>query len=252
MPRSRRALLRATAVAALFAAPGCGGTDEDVRAALTRAADAAARFDSARLAFDFETRGGGADTRFVGEGTATSDNSRGRLRGRYREGRAPATPIEVILAEGGVTYTRSPDLDEVLPPGKRWLRTQGPASAPSTITTAEFLEFLRADGEVEQVGTETVRGRPATRYRTRVDMRALLQRSPPEAQRRLRGLAQRLPELLLEVWIAGDLPVRYGVDVPTTEQGRVRFVADVLAWGVPIDAGAPPARTVVDERALGG
>jgi hypothetical protein len=55
----------------------------------------------------------------------------------------------------------------------------------------------------------------------------------------------------MKVWVGRDgLPLRVSVALRARD-GSVDMVADVLEYGVPVEAEPPPARRVIEESELG-
>ncbi|MGZ4688335.1 MAG: LppX_LprAFG lipoprotein [Acidimicrobiia bacterium] len=109
------------------------------------------------------------------------------------------------------------------------------------------LDALRGAGDVQKVGTETVRGVATTHYRATVDPKKALDEAPAELRDRVRkGLEMFHGSIPVEVWIDGDGQARkVSMDVDT-KTGRVSTTMEYYDFGVAVNVSAPPADDVFD------
>ncbi|HEV2061347.1 MAG TPA: hypothetical protein VGR12_00730 [Solirubrobacteraceae bacterium] len=197
---------------------------------------------------------GGERMRMEGEGVSAADQSRGRFELDMAIGEQEPKPVEMITADGQM-YMRGAMFDGLIPPGKEWFRV--PDDSPSTMTPAEFVDFLRGTGDVEEVGTEQVRGRKAIHLRGPLDMKELLERTDSPAARQFSQMPQAEElEATIDVWIdeADERVSRMRLEMthPDTT-GSMELSADILEYDVPLEGiDAPPAAKVADGSELGG
>ena len=184
------------------------------------------------------------------------DGDRGRMRVRYVQGGA-AVDMEILLDED-VAWIRSPQLYELLLPGKRRIRTSDPEILGGPTLTPDALgEMLEAAGEVETLRKERMRGVETTHLRGTVDMRELAERADePGAEKFLRNLGGSDAPLPIDIWIGPDRrPVRYHVEIelPRPGGGRAQFAMvdfQVDEYEVPVDTEPPPDAQVTDDSVL--
>ncbi len=169
-----------------------------------------------------------------------------------------------------VLYLRMGLLAQMLPSGKRWIRLDtreigkslgiGVDQMTQYSDPAKILDFLRASGDVEEVGRERLDDVDTTRYRATIDARRLLeeQRGPQGA-----GAARGLDEFLdtigdsaipADVWIDDDnLVRRMAIKMSMPGQSIAADVQlDLSDYGTEISVKAPPAAEVADGAGLLG
>lgn len=183
-------------------------------------------------------------------------------------------PIEIIL-DGTVVYMKFGLLSSVLPGAKPWIKFDVESLASQEgIDLSQFesinqgdpsqiLEYLRAAGSVEEVGTEEVRGVETTRYKGVIDLDQAVELAPADVRDQVRQSIDQLKEqtglteLPVEVWVDGDgLPARIqysfegsiaaaatGTD---TEGFTTIFTMELYDWGTEVTVEPPPASEVTD------
>jgi hypothetical protein len=176
--------------------------------------------------------------------------------------------LELVFADNVVYYHLPPG---TLPGGKDWIKidvealgnsagvdfaqlAQGNQSDP-----AQYLRWLWAVGEdIEELGTETVRGVETTHYRATVDLDRVVEAAEPEVRDATRvwiDLLKKqldLGEVPIDVWVDEDGLVRrieQEYEISGT-QTQIRMELD--DFGIEVDAEAPPADEVIDLGELGG
>jgi hypothetical protein len=245
-------------VALAWPALGCGDDDAGQASSENRTVDrmvaamerAYSTPNRGRLEMRVDTA---ADGRFEATGSYELHRLRARMRGRYAEG---GETIQVeLLMHARTAWMRVPQLDRVLPPGKRWIRTTDPEFIGGpTFTPDLFRQLLEAAGEVERLGRERVLGVTTEHLRATVDLRRLGETGDSEAL--LRSLGGEDVSLPVDVWIGPDgRPVRYHSEVRWPRPGGDReqyAVLDcvVLEYGGPVDLEPPPAAHVTDDSVL--
>jgi hypothetical protein len=111
--------------------------------------------------------------------------------------------IEAIQ-DGTVSYVRFPAMDDQLPAGKSWVRTDESKPGAKQGTDFDFqqltnndprtmLDFLRAaSAEIETVGSEELRGEDTTHYRATIEPREYAKLAPLEKREELQSLVQQM------------------------------------------------------------
>ena len=118
--------------------------------------------------------------------------------------------------------------------------------------------FALADGQVEDLGREQVRGDDTTHFRISADVEALLALADPESAENLRDTTgfPRSGDLPVDLWIGDDGFVRryaYMIDGtadPDSGFEYMELVTEIYDYGEPIEVVAPAADQVTDGEAL--
>jgi hypothetical protein len=259
--RSRRfaALLLAALAALAFAA--CGGGDSggegSSRIALTVTSD---------------VPGQDAPIVFTGEGEFDYEAQKGRFAYDLSDLFAAAgqdfgsEPAEIVI-DGTVIYMKFPALTSLLPGATDWLKfdltTLGQQSGIDLSQLQQLnqgdptaiLEYLRATGEVEEVGTEEVDGVETTHYRATVDVDKAVAQAPEETRDQVQAQIDQLKaagisELPIDVWIGSDgLPRRLAYDITVDVSGQEAHTVlemNLTDYGVDVQIEPPPADQVTD------
>jgi hypothetical protein len=231
-------------ICALIAA-GCGSDDggggDDPLAALDAAAKKTKAAESNRQEFTMEAEASDGEFSATGEATMSADSTRGRM--TFEGDGDFAGRFEAILIDG-VMYMKSDELP--LPAGKEWLATKDPPT--STMSPSEFVEFLRDSGDVENEGTEEIRGQQTTHYSGPLDIRKIAEEGGSELVQRL----NRQPDVEemeneIDIWVGENgLPARMEFEVrpPDGQDGHLKMTTDILEYNVEVDVEHPPPSKV--------
>lgn len=178
----------------------------------------------------------------------------------------PPMSMEQLLVDN-VMYMRSAFFTELLPAGKSWIKMdlaqmgaemgfdfealleQSQGSDP--LAQMEMLQGL--DGEIEELGSELIRGVPTTHYRFTVDAAQAFE-NPAFEGMDLDAVREQLgdQQIPIELWIDRDnlmRRMRYSMDMQDPESGRsltMTFESDFFDFGAEQDVTAPPEAEVVD------
>jgi hypothetical protein len=190
-------------------------------------------------------------------------------------GDADAWKIDV-RQDGDVVYMRFPVLSPALPAGKSWVRMDvREALEGSGFDLAELrdlagddprksLDFLRAaSGEIETVGTETLRGVDTTHYRATLNLADYEKLVPADQREDVRSILGDLidqtgiGEIPVDVWLdefgfVRKFDLSFTATQPgTTDSAEASMIFELYDYGKAVDVGPPPADEVVDASALG-
>jgi hypothetical protein len=266
------------------------GEPVDVRQ-LARAASTSAEASSGRFSFGLEAAMPGADEPFSFSGEGAFDlaserasfsvdmSSFAALLGGLLTGLGAAAGADApdfddaegwridAVRDGSTTYVRFPALAGRLPEGKAWIRSEDGAAASgldglgrlTEVEPRELLKIIReVSGDVETVGSETVRGAETTHYRATLDGTRVPDSVPQAGGEDVRALADQLlsqaglSEIPLDVWIDADgLLRKFQLDVSATQAGasepsRAALTFEIWDVGRPVAIELPPASEVVD------
>jgi hypothetical protein len=258
--------------ALLFAAavlPGCGASSTVDPVA--QAASATTQAGGARMALVVRLAGAGAPAGLTVTAsgffnTSSRDGSMSMdvsgLPASAARSLAAGTHVDMVF-KGTAFYMRSPLLTSRLPGGKHWLKvdlsklTGRLGLSAQQLTSgqsnpAQLLQYLKASGGVTRVGSDTIRGVPATHYRGSIDLRKL-----PAALGQNTKVDQLIAEigssaLPVDVWIDAHHLVRrmqmtFGVKPSgATSPLNVAMTIDVFGFGPTPAVSAPAASDVYD------
>jgi hypothetical protein len=293
VPRRLVYLLVASLVALALAACGGGGDDADTQGGETAAATTTASEESilasvasnaenagsSKVAFTITTQipqqegpitlTGEGEFDYTGQqGTLTYDFS--ELLGTLGQQDA-AEPAEIIL-DGNVFYMKFPLLSGLIPGGKPWIKFDleslagqqgidlGQLQQVNQGDPSQTLDYLRAVGSVEEVGTEEIRGVETTHYRGVIELDKAVELAPEESREQMRQSIEQLKEqtglseLPIEVWVAADgLPAKvqysFSGSLTGTEGGddiSTIFAMELFDWGTDVAIEIPPENEITD------
>jgi hypothetical protein len=262
------------AVAAVSA--GCGGGSTSNALSLDPVAAAATKTQNAgaaRIRFNMAITGPGKVVKVRGtgamDGTSAEMNFKlGPLLGLPRAARSQlgGSMQEVMLEQGGdkVIYMRIPFLASQLPGGQQWVKIDvsklGKSAgvdldrlmSGSQLQPTDLLSALKAEGAtVHKLGSATVDGTAATRYRVTLDMAKVLKSKGLTSPLFGRAAAQ-MKSMNANVWIGSDGLLRRMAFVYAVPQGgpRIAMTMDMYDYGAHVTIAAPPSSQVFDATQL--
>ena len=228
VPMGRRSFLGGVVVAALglTALAGCGSTGQST-ATLTQVTDAAYRSTRGpgfKFSLDMHVSISGHDLAFGGEGALDEKSQQGTMTMNV----SGKTIYEVIKSP--YVYVKAPSGSSA--GGKPWVKlnanvfaqASGFSSAPTSDPT-HMLDLLKASGQVERLGTVTIRGVSSRQYHAIVNLDRYLSKAAP-AQR---ASAQQYAALLKRMTGSSSLPMDVFVDT----HGRVRRLSLQMSFCTP-------------------
>lgn len=260
MPRALPSLL----LAVLLALTACAGPGP--QELLDGAPDALAEAGSSRFEMRVTAVGEGVDSAYTA--TGEQDLDAGTLRMEADLG-LEGTRTETLTV-GNVMYLRSPMFALFTGDEDVWVRVDleesGRAAGLDVDALVEgntgpaaLLQQLRgAADEVEELGSDEVRGVSTTHLRVVVDTERAIEDAPAEAREQLRAFADAsgMPAAYpMEVWIDDDgLPRRLStiVDVRDEARGTVtqQTVLELFDFGIGVRVDEPAGDDVVELREL--
>ena len=169
-----------------------------------------------------------------------------------------------ILQVGDEGYMKMPFFAMLLGAEAEWIKFPADESAsvtgfggPTPGNPAEFLAaFEEANGTVEEVGRETVRGNETTHYLVTFDMADLIPNLTPEQLAEIEAQGPLpIDELPMDLWIGDDgLVYRFamvldGDDIQTAPGeafDNMTMVFEMFDWGTDVVVEPPPPENVID------
>ncbi|MGH2749343.1 MAG: hypothetical protein ACRDK3_00440 [Actinomycetota bacterium] len=242
---------------------GAGGGDRPAGEVLAAAASATQEAGTARIASDqvAEVQGQRLTTTVEGVTDLNSGDSESTI-----ELAVPGQPPQAaqFITAGSVAYIETAAFPGA-PTDVEWISIDFAQLGDEIGVNIEAfrqngagqLGYLGEVGDVEEVGTETVRDAETTHYRFTTDLEALADGGPEELRSSYRQLIELTGarEIPTEVWIDEDDRVRrISTDLEIEQQGRQlsqRSTIEYYEFGVEVDAQAPPAEDTVSITELG-
>jgi hypothetical protein len=161
-----------------------------------------------------------------------------------------------MIETGQTLYMKFDFAQGKLPNGKSWMKLDlGRAEkalgfgsqAPTSYDPSQYLDALRADADVQQVGTDTVQGEQMTHYHANIDV-ARLAHVPAAARARVQSLLKQvgMQTLPVDVWVDSNGYVRRETMAVHAAKMSMSLTADLSAFGSQVTVTPPPASQVFD------
>lgn len=175
---------------------------------------------------------------------------------------ADAGTMEMIV-DGDTTYMKSSLFSMLGDSSKPWMKMdtadQGSVTSGTPSDPRAFLDYLKSTGsEIEELGTEEVRGVATTHIRTVLDTEEIMANAPAEdqadMQKQLDELGGSFPQIPLEAWVGEDGMVRrisMDFDFSTIDDAdlggaSMTITIEMYDFGKPVDIKIPDASQVSD------
>jgi hypothetical protein len=277
-----RVLAAAAAVPAVAVLAACGGGSLSADP-IAKAANKTANVKSYRVSTTttMELPNNSRNVTFRGTGAYDPNGRRGRLDLDLSELDQVLGPqgspynlghVQMIM-NGTSMYMRIPFLKQIQPSLKPWVKIDLERAAQSQgLDFSSFLQFggggdptqtlqyLRAAGKVEKVGTETIRGARTTHYKAVVDLRKVADKAPAKNRDALRRSVDRViattgqKTIPVEIWIDEDGLVRretYREQLLVQDsKTQLSSSIDLYDFGAPVAAPVPSKSLVTDLSGL--
>jgi outer membrane lipoprotein-sorting protein len=259
------AVLAATLVA--LAAAACGAGDGAAEA-LADAGAATREVDTMRVRATGTVAAGADSIAFEGTGAADNRSQRSSMRMTTPNPAGGGVINVAVVMDGTTMYMRMPGLL----PGNPWLsmdlQKAGEESGVDVESLLQLgqqndptraLDYLRAVGTVEELGTESVRGVETTRYVTELDFTHyadVVEADNRAAAKALRALVEDSGGSLvmpIEVWVDEEgLVRRQSFEQEIPDGGTMKMSMELYDFGAAVDIEVPAAKDVVSIDELGG
>jgi hypothetical protein len=258
------------ACAVLPFAAGCGAQDS-VENAVDPVAQAATKTTAAgtvQIEMTGKVSAAGQEIALDGIGFIDLKAKRGAMEMTTTMPGLGTVRIDEVL-DGLVLYMRSDALTARLPGGKRWVkldlaalgRQQGVDVAQlqqlgGGSDPTQFLTYLKHSGDVENLGSDTIKGTPTTHYRATIDFDKVAANAGDAAAsvRQLEQLTGR-KAMPSDIWVDSDGRVRrQTIDYSVTQPAAMsmQLTVDFERFGVPVHVHAPDASDTTDLTDLVG
>jgi hypothetical protein len=259
----------------------CGGSagDATARADVAGAASKTAAVKSYRTTIKTKMKlpNTSQEVTFTGDGIFDPKGRRGRMtldlsqlkQLQAQNGSPYSFGFAQLVMSGSDMYMRIPFLKEIEPSLKPWVKVNvdegGRAGGIDFSSFLQFgqggnptqaLEYLRAAGKVEKVGSDEIRGEQTTHYTAKVDLTKVANAAPAKNRESLRRAVNRVITLTgqrtipVEIWIGKDgLVRREAYDEKLRLGGATTTLSSSLElydFGTKVIAPLPPAADVTD------
>jgi hypothetical protein len=258
----------ATALAGVlvWSATGCG-TDTVGGEQLARAADTSGRTTGFKVGLEGTVGSQQGDIDMTGSGVMDMKGQRGELTFDVA-----GQEIRQVM-DRFVMYMQAPSFEGVLEDGEKWAKIDlgrasrefgvdlGAVQNPGSGDPRQMFAQLKAmSGDIEEVGTEEVRGVETTHYSGDVEIDNLHKALPPDRQAAARKSIERAKEVgglkdyPLDVWIDDDdqvrrMRIRMEME-PRQQKVTFDFTMDFFDYGTRVDIDIPPEDEVRDVTQL--
>lgn len=205
----------------------------------------------------------------------------GALMGAAGADAPKASDLRMDMVMDGLTmYMRMPLLAGELPPGKTWVSmdvakvaSTGGVDLSSLLSRSyadptQYLGYLTAHGDLEELGAEDVRGVATRHVRTTVDLETYLETLDPKLKADLAPLVDQFEQMVgsvrpvMDAWVDDEglvrrigLDMRMGVPATGSDSGgsvEMAMTMDLFDFGADLAIEVPPASQVMDGTALLG
>ncbi|HYI44396.1 MAG TPA: hypothetical protein VE174_02890 [Actinomycetota bacterium] len=266
-------ILCAALLLTIFAG-ACGGGGALPGESVAQAAELAKEQGSANVSMAMDMTIPNGSISMTGEGAFDLKGNRGHLTFTATgtgDGAAASEQIGTMetVYDEFVVYMKMPILANVLPEGKTWimvdLQKAGEASGIDFQQLTQMgqnnpmqqLDYLQGSKNIEEVGTEEVRGTETTHYKGVIDFDELQKTLPTEVG----GSIDKIQELSgidqapIEVWLDGDgLPRRvkydFAYDMPAgsgpMSDAKMSITMEFFDYGTDVTVDVPAAEEVFD------
>ncbi len=283
--RSKSILISLVALAVVAGACGGGGGDQSPADAIAAASVNTTEAGSAKVSIASTTTipealagGGPTSIEFGGEGSVDYENQIGEMTMDMSDMGGAAGGPQMgdmnMVFEGTMIYMQFDLLAQQLPEGKSWVRFDLTTIAEELgVDVSQFtqfsnndptaaLKYLEGATDLEEVGSEEVRGEETTHYEGVVDLQKAADNVDDEELSKAFEQVIEVggqEEIPLEVWVGDDETIRrvlYAFETPagqgSTETLSSELSMDFFDFGTEVDVTIPPDDETVDLQELMG
>ncbi len=225
---------------------------------ISSSVDAASQVGTMRVAGIFSISMSGKASKFDLDGEVDFKNNSTSLKTSLADLGIPgleSSKVEIRLI-GETVYIRVGDLvGGNRPPlgGKEWISMDLSAlggDSPAGANPANLLAMLRGIADVEEVGTESIRGNQTTHYTGRINMSKAIGAAPSADKKQVSSVFENLSnEFPVDVWVDEQgRTVKLSTNGGGSES-NFSFSLEFFDFGAELDISAPPSS---DVGSLGG
>ena len=257
--------------------PACGAPEREMSGQLRVAQAATSTQDagSAKMAMEMKMSGGAQDMTMTAEGAFEFASQRGSM---VMDMGSLGGPIGMgkleMIMDGTIVYMSVPEgMGAPTPWIKMDLEAMGKTADLSQLSglgnsdpTATMQMLRGVSDDVEEVGTEEIRGVSTTHYRANVDMDKAIAEAPKKARRAMKQQFESLgtSSFPVDVWIDDDDLLRrqtFTMDLSKAASGgapagsvptSMTVSMDLYDFGTEVNVEPPPAKDVTDMSQLPG
>ena len=226
---------------------------------ISSSVDAASQVETMRVAGIFSISMSGKASKFDLDGGVDFKNNSTSLKTSLADLGIPgleSSKVEIRLV-GETAYIRVGDLiggiGSALLGGKEWISMDLSAlggDSPAGANPANLLAMLRGIADVEEVGTESIRGNQTTHYTGRINMSKAIGAAPSADKKQVSSVFENLSnEFPVDVWVDEQgRTVKLSTNGGGSEN-NFSFSLEFFDFGADLNISAPPAS---DVGSLGG
>lgn len=226
---------------------------------ISSSVDAASQVGTMRVAGIFSISMSGKASKFDLDGGVDFKNNSTSLKTSLADLGIPgleSSKVEIRLV-GETVYIRVGDLvggiGSALLGGKEWISMDLSALGGESLAganPANLLAMLRGIADVEEVGTESIRGNQTTHYTGRINMSKAIGAAPSADKKEVSSVFENLSnEFPVDVWVDSEgRTVKLSTNGGGSEN-KFSFSLEFYDFGADLNISAPPSR---DVGSLGG
>ena len=245
---------------------GCG-SDANAAERIAAAPEITSEGGSARMAMKMTMAGGAQNIEMTAEGAVEFATQRGTMTMDMGAATEQMGGKIEMITDGSTIYMKMPNAEQL---GLKtpWMKMDMDAltGTPGMGNLQQLnndpsnsMQLLRGVADdVEEVGTEELRGAQTTHYKATIDLNKALEEAPKDAQEYLRQQFETagITQLPVDVWIDDegrmrrqsfemDLSKIEGADAPGAPTSMTLDM-ELFDFGAPVDVKPPPAKDVTD------
>lgn len=264
--------ITAVILSVLLVLPGC--TQASAQERIAQAPAATVESGTARTTLTMAMTGGAQDVTITAEGVVDLQGQRASMTMDLGEATAQSGMGSMeMINDGTIVYMKLSNAEQLGLPTP-WLKMdleqmegmQGMGELQQLNNDpAKSMEMLRGvSGDVEEVGTEEIRGEPTTHYRATMDLEKAAEQAPDEARATIRYQIDQLgtSTVPVDVWIDEEGRLRrqtFDMDLSNIEGAGVegapqamRMEMELFDFGTEVEIEPPPEDQVTDFAELQG
>ncbi len=241
--------LRRVAAIALgaLALAGCGGGGALSIDPVAQAAEKTQRVSSARFTLDMTVVDEDGKIHFRGPGVLADHGRVLQMQAAMDATKdTPAMRMQMIVDAHDAIYLKSPEFAQVLPRGVEWIVASDKTPSAAPTDPGQWLAYIRASGDVEERGSDTIDGAHVTHYAANVDLDKGVKFVKPKDRARAEamvGMAKRagINSVPFDVWVDDQgLVRRIAMNWHPDDAGALELTMTLSHFNAPVHVAIPP------------